>query len=118
MDEPAKKPMKKGAITFTGKSGKQYPFHIWSLDTQFKPIGGVYFITQRKADKAKMLRPSHNAIFIGRTDDLAQSFNASALPERFMKFGANCICVHPHADAEQRLGIEKDLLSVYSTDCN
>lgn len=110
--------MKKGAITFTGKSGLQYPFHIWSLDTQFKPIGGVYLITQRTNDKAKQMRPRHNAIFIGQTEDLAQSFNAAKLPERFLKLGANCICVHLRADAEQRLGIERDLLSVYSTDCN
>jgi len=110
--------MRKGAITFTGKSGTQYPFHIWSLDTQFKPIGGVYFVTQRTADKAKQMRPRHNAIFIGHTDDLAQSFNAQALPERFIKLGANCICVHLHDDPERRLGIERDLLSVYSTDCN
>jgi hypothetical protein len=98
--------MKKGAITFTGKSGSQYPFHIWSL------------ITQRTADKAKQLRPRHNAIFIGQTEDLAQAFNAHELPERYLKLGANCICVHLHADAEHRLGIEKDLLSVYRTDCN
>ena len=110
--------MRKGAITFTGKSGSQYPFHIWSLDTQFKPIGGVYFITQRVADRAKQLRPRHNAIFIGQTEDLAQAFNAHEMPERYLKLGANCICVHLHADAEQRLGIEKDLLSVYRTDCN
>ena len=110
--------MRKGAITFTGKSGLQYPFHIWSLDTQFKPIGGVYFITQRKADKAKQLRPSHNAIFIGQTADLAQAFNAQTLSERFIKFGANCLCVHLDEDPERRAGIEKDLLSVYSTDCN
>ena len=110
--------MRKGAITFTGKSGLQYPFHIWSLDTQFKPIGGVSFITQRKADKAKQLRPSHNPIFIGQTQDLAQSFNAQPLPERFMKFGANCLCVHLDEDPERRAGIEKDLLSVYRTDCN
>ena len=110
--------MKKGAITFTGKSGSQYPFHIWSLDTQFKAIGGVYFITQRTADRAKQLRPRHNAIFIGQTEDLAQAFNAQELPERYLKLGANCICVHLHADPERRLGIEKDLLSVYRTDCN
>lgn len=110
--------MKKGAITFTGKSGLRYPFHIWSLDTQFNPIGGVYFITQRSVDKAKQLLPRHNAIFIGQTEDLAQSFNAAKLPKRFLKLGANCICVHLSADAGQRLGIEKDLLSVYTTDCN
>lgn len=110
--------MKKGAITFTGKSGLQYPFLIWSLDTRFKPIGGVYFITERRTDAAKQLRPRHNAIYIGRTDDLAQSFNAEALPERFLKLGANCICVHLHDDPERRLGIERDLLAVYTTDCN
>ena len=110
--------MRKGAITFTGKSGLQYPFHSWSLDPRFKPIGRVYFIAQRRADKAKQLRPTHNAIFIGKTDDLAQAFNTEALPERFLKLGANCICVHLHNDPEPRLGIEQDLLNIYSTDCN
>lgn len=110
--------MRKGAITFTGKSGVQYPFHIWSLDTQFKAIGGVYFVTQRKADKATQLRASHSAIFIGKTDDLAQSFNATPLPDRYVKFGANCLCVHLNSDPERRAGIEKDLLGAYSTDCN
>lgn len=58
----------------------------------------------------------HNTIFIGHTD--AQSFNAETPPERFLKLGANCICVHLHDDAERRLGIERDLLAVYTTDCN
>lgn len=110
--------MRKGAITFTGKSGLRYPFMVWSLDTRFKPVGGVYFITQRVIDKNSHLRPHHSAIFIGKTENLAQAFNAEAMPERFKKFGANCICVHLHDDAAQRASIERDLLSVYSTDCN
>jgi len=110
--------MKKGSILFTGKSGQQYPFMVWSLDTQFNPMGGVYFVTERRVIKGAHLRPRHNPIFIGQTDNLASTFNEASLPDRFMEFGANCLCVHLHDDAAQRADIEKDLLGAYSTDCN
>ena len=40
--------MNKGSILFTGTSGRQYSFLVWSLDTRFKPLGGVYFIVAAK----------------------------------------------------------------------
>jgi len=110
--------MKKGSILFTGSSGRQYSFMVWSLDTRFKPMGGVYFVTERRVIKGAHLRPRHNPIFIGQTDNLASTFNDSKLPERYFEFGANCLCVHLHDDAAQRADIEKDLLGAYSTDCN
>lgn len=34
-------------ITFKGKSGKEYKFGIYSLDTEFRAVGGVYIFTRR-----------------------------------------------------------------------
>lgn len=110
--------MHKGSILFTGESGQRYTFMVWPMDTRFKSVGGVYFITQRIIDKHRHLRPHHSAIFIGQTDNLAQSFNVDVMPERYLEFGANSICVHLHDDAIHRAAIERDLLSVYRTDCN
>jgi hypothetical protein len=33
--------------TLTGESGKKYKFEIYSMDTKFSAVGGIYVFTKR-----------------------------------------------------------------------
>ena len=39
-----------GRVTFTGESGQDYAFAVYSRDIRFKPIAAVYVITKREAN--------------------------------------------------------------------
>ncbi len=107
-----------GNILFSGRSGSKYRFHVWPLETRFKPLAGVYFITRRVFENRNYRLASHEGVYIGQTSNLAAVFESSALLERFRKHGANCICVCPIADEGQRLATEQDLLASNRTPCN
>lgn len=111
-------PASQGKVSFTGKSGRQHVFWAWPLDTRFKPVAAVYFITKRAYRNSTYRMASHDAIYIGQTENLAETFAATVSLERYLQHGANCICVFLLADAEQRLAIEQDLLASNSTYCN
>ena len=40
-------PKRQGNISFAGTSGRQYAFQVWPMDTRFKPVAAVYFVTKR-----------------------------------------------------------------------
>lgn len=110
--------MRQGSIIFVGKSGERYPFQAWALETRFKLVAAVYFITKRAYDNSTYRRACHDGIFIGQTEDLSASLTDEARLERFRKFGANCVCVHLVADEGRRIAAEQDLRAAYSTHCN
>ena len=110
--------MKFGSVTFAGRSGERYRFEAWSFDTRFKALGAVYFVTRRSQENATYNRASHDSIFIGHTADLAALYDTYSRSERFAKHGANCICVLPIQNEEQRSAVADDLLGLHSTHCN
>jgi hypothetical protein len=81
-------------------------------------VAAVYFVTKRAYRNRTYHTASHDAIYIGQTDSLADAFGKTAPLERFMKFEANCVCVHPLADPILRSAIVEDLLGMHSTHCN
>jgi len=105
-------------ITFTGKSGEKYRFQVWSLETRFKPLAAVYFVTKRAQDNNTYKRASHDSIYIGQTPDLTDPFGTQAQFDCFRKHGANCICIYMHENEERRIVIEEDLIALHSTHCN
>jgi len=109
---------KQGNITFVGKSGERYPFEVWPLETRFRPLAAVYFVTKRAYGSDTYRRASHDAIYIGRTEDLAGSLADPAALARYAKFGANCVCTLVIEGLERGLAVEQDLLAQYSTHCN
>ena len=63
-------------------------------------------------------RGNHKPLYIGQTDDLADSFsNYEKLP-CVDKYRANCVCVFATEDGVIREEIETDLLGYYSLPCN
>lgn len=110
--------MKFGTITFSGKSGEKYRFDAWSLETRFKPLGAVYFVTKRAQNDGTYNRASHDSIYIGQTANLADPFATQSQFDCFRKHGANCICLYVLEGEEQRIAVEEDLIALHSTHCN
>jgi len=110
--------VRQGSVTFGGKSGEKYHFQVWPLDTRFKSISAVYFVTKRTYENSTYRRACHDGIYIGQTENLADSIAAHPQLEHFRKYGANCICVYLLADEERRIAVEQDLLAAHSTHCN
>jgi hypothetical protein len=110
--------MKYGSITFSGKSGERYRFEAWSIETRFKALGAVYFVTKRARENATYNRASHDNIYIGQTASLANPFDTHSRFACFTKYGANCVCVCLLEDEEQRNAVENDLLGLHHTHCN
>lgn len=100
-----------GTITLKGCSGQNYEFSIYPLGTNFKSIGGVYYISKR-IDK------THSHIYLGTTEDLSSRFDDHHKQRCFNRNGANCISVHVNQSKEGRELIEKDILCKYNFACN
>jgi hypothetical protein len=110
--------MKYGDITFSGKSGAKYRFQAWSLETRFKALAAVYFVTKRAQDGGTYNRASHDSIYIGQTANLADPFATGSQFDCFRKHGANCICIHLIEDESRRIAAEEDLIALHGTYCN
>jgi hypothetical protein len=110
--------MKYGSITFTGKSGEKYRFDAWSIETRFKALAAVYFVTRRARENTTYNMASHDNIYIGQTANLADPFDTHSQFACFVKYRANCVCVHLLEDQERRNEVENDLLESHSTHCN
>lgn len=110
--------MQYGSITFSGKSGEKYHFQAWPLETRFRSVAAVYFVTKRVFENATYRRASHEEIYIGQTESLADPFATQARLDCFTKHGANCVCVCLVVNQDRRIAIEQDLLALHSTSCN
>ena len=110
--------MKFGYITFSGKSGERYRLQAWPLETRFKSVAAVYFVTKRTFENGTYHRACHDAIYIGQTANLADPFATQSQFDCFRKHGANCVCIYPVVSEEQRIRVEQDLIAENSTHCN
>jgi hypothetical protein len=98
---------KLGNVKFKGKSGIQYAFSVYPLQTRIRDgFSGVYIITERKHGNSGGV--VHKRIRTGQSENLTETV---VLAESGAANGANCICVHKEADASERQKIELDLAS-------
>lgn len=107
---------KLGKVIFEGASGNSWEFNAYTMDTNFKEIGAVYFVTKRteKSDGGG----EHTRIYVGQTGDLSDRFDNHHQEECFQDHNANCICVHQEDNESTRLSIEADLIENYNPPCN
>ncbi len=101
--------------TLEGKSGIKYKFYIYTLDTSFKEVGGIYIFTKRSKSNEGYL---HSNIYIGKTNDLSSRLENHHKKECINKHKANCICVMQIDNENKRTEIETDLLLGNITPCN
>ncbi len=117
-DKTSPGPRSHNNISFSGASGQPYRFQIWPMETRFKPMAAVYFVTHRAYRNRTYHTASHDVIYIGHTDNLAKAFGTAAQPACFVKHEANCVCVLPLADPARRIAVVEDLLGMHTTHCN
>lgn len=100
-----------GDLMLSGRSGAKYCFQTWPLETRFRSVGAVFFVTKRLITDQTFRRASHAVIYIGQTADLSDPLAAQAQLSAFERHGANCICVCQIADESQRLAIVEDMVA-------
>ena len=102
---------KYGDIMLSGKSGHKYCFQAWPFGTRFRPLGAVYFVTKRHFSNKNYRRASHEVLYIGETSSMSNPLASNFQLEAFEKRGANCVCVCPALDEEQRKTMVEDLIA-------
>ena len=86
------------------------------LNTDFNPVGAVYFITRRttKPDGGG----THTHIYVGQTSDISQRLDSHHKINCFLEHNANCICIYREDNENTRVRIEADLIENYNPPCN
>jgi hypothetical protein len=102
-------------FTLKGKSGKEYSFGIYSLDTTFNEVGGIYVFTKRTKSGDNY---SHSNKYIGKTNDLSTRLDNHHKKECILNNNSNCICIMQVKSVNDRTEIETDLLLGNTTTCN
>jgi hypothetical protein len=102
-------------IKFSGKSGNEYPFVVYSFDSNLSKIACVYVVTHRYKNESAY---SHRIIYVGQTDNLPERFENHHKANCFKEKNANAICVHSENSEKKRLEIEADLIEKSKPDCN
>lgn len=102
-------------LTLKGCSEKKYVFSVYPIDTSFKSLGGVYYISKRIVTDGKV---SHTHIYLGVTDDFSTRLNNHHKKDCFEKNQANCVSILLCDEEDERFEIEKDILCNYNFKCN
>lgn len=109
-------------MTLTGRSGKQYMFSLFSLQSfndlkdAFKPLAALYVFTKRNPNIQGF---THNLIYLGETGDLSTRYNNHHKEQCITSHGANCIGIFVFNGTEmQRKSAEEDILANYDFPCN
>jgi len=104
------------AVTFTGKSGKQYDFRVYVWDTKFKALPGVYVVASRSIEPGQA--PTYESIFIGASADLSKTFKNHPRSDCFQMYYANVIGVLKVPDEKVREQVSADLIEGLAPPCN
>ena len=104
-------------VVWTGKSGNQYTFEVYPLDTtRFNEVECVYIYTKAVEGKWK-------AIYVGQTSQLAtrlaQHASGNGVSDKcIQRSGASHLHVHMLTSESSRLDVETDIRNNYNTSCN
>jgi hypothetical protein len=104
------------AVTFAGRSGKDYAFRVYVWETKFKALPGVYVVASRSIEPGQS--PRYDTVFVGTTSDLSKTFKSHPRNDCFQMYYANVVGVLKEADAENRERIARDLTEGLSPPCN
>ena len=103
-------------ITFRGRSGTEYTFGVYLMDTSFNEDGAVYFVTRRYQKPEGGY--THDPIYVGQTEDLSTRFDDHHKQSCFDRKNANCVCAYVENSESKRFDIEDDLIQNYVPPCN
>jgi predicted GIY-YIG superfamily endonuclease len=97
---------------WSGKSGKEYKYWIYPINTEFKDSPGNYIF-------AKEAKPGHwSPVYIGQTNSLNTRLSAHEKEACAKRNGATHIHAHMSGGEAERLAEEKDLITRWKPPCN
>ena len=101
------------SIHWPGQSGKEYQYEVYSLDTTFRPLPGMYIYAGQAEDGSWV------PIYIAQTRDLHQRLEGHVRMEDAMDKGATHLHAH-YCSAGQaaRCTEERDLILRWQPVCN
>ena len=105
-----------GTLKLTGRSGIEYNFGSYSLDTSFRLVGAVYVITKRTTQIDGS--GTHDFVYVGQTGDLSKRFDDHYKADCFKRHMANCVSIHLDDNENSRLAKETDLIVALNPPCN
>lgn len=105
-----------GNLILTGESKEKYDFDVYPINTNFRSIGAVYYISKRieKSDGTV----SHEAIYIGQTGNISERLENHNKEDCFNRYDVNCISIHRKDNESDRFSVEADLIRAYNPPCN
>ncbi len=98
--------------TWTGASGKEYLYNIYTMDTDWNDVAGNYIF-------AKETSPHKwDAVYIGETESFKDRLpNHNELP-CVKRNGGTHIHAHTNQDSQARLAEEADIIATGRPPCN
>ena len=100
-------------IIYRGKSGKQYTFTIFPINTNFADVAGNYVFMKERSDGSYA-----PPIYFGITNSFKDRFDTHHKWRCITGQGATHIGAHVNSRQADRESEELDLLSNYTTVCN
>jgi hypothetical protein len=104
------------AVSFAGRSGKQYEFRVYVWDTKFKSLPGVYIVASRTIEPGQLAR--YESVYVGTATDLSKTFRSHPRADCFQMYYANVIGVLKETDEKARAQISTDLIEGLAPPCN
>ena len=100
-------------INYKGKSGKNYQFSLYTINSEFtENSGGVYIITKRTENPDG--NGTHKLLYIGKANKFQSRFSNHEKWDAFMKNDANCVGIYKTSSETESLDIEEDLIKEQS----
>lgn len=104
------------SLTIRSRSGETYKFRVYILGNHFKPISGVYLVSERSIEPGA--KPTYKPVYVGETADLSTVSDPHEKDECFQMYLANTIAVLPEDDGSERTRIVIDLIDSLQPPCN
>lgn len=92
---------------FSGASGAAYRFAVYSRETDFNNVAGVYVFSRRFRNQREGFL--HDVLYVGETEELSDRLAQHHKLNLAVQAGCNCICFLPEPDRRRRLSVEADL---------
>jgi len=103
-------------LTIAGASGTKYTFGVYSFNSTWAEVAGVYLVTRRSLNEEGT--GTHTFIYVGETENLKERHLDHHKADCFLRHGANCLCFLSEKSEPKRKAIEADLLAAKSWSCN
>ena len=104
------------AVTFSGRSGREYEFRVYVWDTKFKALPGVYVVASRSIEPGEAAR--YEPLFVGNAADLSKALREHPRGDCFQMYYANVVGVLKETDDAARRAIVDDLVEGLAPPCH